>query len=175
MIIDARALLLTGPVGIGKSTVAEAVGELLAAAAVPHAVIDLDELHRRWPAPADDPFDLAMELRNLGALAGNYLGAGARRLVLAGVVESRADRRRYAEVLGTELTVCLLTADAAAIDRRLARRHGAEDTDGLRWHLARARELDGIFRRAGVEDFAVAADGPVTDVAKAVLAAAGWP
>ncbi|MFD9889438.1 AAA family ATPase [Amycolatopsis sp. NPDC059027] len=169
------ALLVTGPVGVGKTTIAEAVGDLLAAAAIPHAVIDLDALRGRWPAPADDPFDLAMELRNLRSVARNYRDAGAHRLVLAGVVESREDRRRYAEALGVEPAVCRLTAAEAVIDRRLARRHGPEDEAGLRWHLERARELDGIFRRAGVEDFVVTADGSVADVAKAVAEAAGWP
>lgn len=37
-----KALLITGPVGVGKTTVAEAVGDVLATAGVPHAVIDLD-------------------------------------------------------------------------------------------------------------------------------------
>ncbi|MET8756910.1 hypothetical protein [Lentzea sp. NPDC004782] len=46
-----RALLITGPVGIGKTTVAEAVGDVLAAASVPHAVIDLDWLRHCTPKP----------------------------------------------------------------------------------------------------------------------------
>ncbi|GAB2821190.1 DUF397 domain-containing protein [Lentzea nigeriaca] len=49
-----RALLITGPVGVGKTTVAEAVGDVLAAAEVPHAVIDLDWLRCFRPSPADE-------------------------------------------------------------------------------------------------------------------------
>jgi adenylylsulfate kinase-like enzyme len=43
---DARALLLTGTVGAGKTSVADALGDLLTEAAVPNAVLDLDWLCR---------------------------------------------------------------------------------------------------------------------------------
>ena len=84
---EAAALLITGTVGAGKTSVAEAAGELLAERRTPHAVIDLDGLRRFWPAPEDDPFSLGLTLRNLRDVARNFLNAGARRLVLAGVVE----------------------------------------------------------------------------------------
>ncbi|MFI5693495.1 AAA family ATPase [Kribbella sp. NPDC051586] len=168
-----RALLITGSVGVGKTSVAEAVGELLAGAAIPHAVIDLDWLARYWPSATDDPFNFALELRNLRSVARNYLAAGADRLVLAGVVESRAGRERYAEAIGVDLAVCRLSADLAVIRQRLMQRHGNGD-DGLRWHLRRSRELEQILDLAGVEDFTVATDRPVADVAKAVATAAGW-
>ena len=169
-----RALLITGPVGVGKTSVAEAVGDLLAGAAIPHAVIDLDWLACYWPSPTDDPFNFALELRNLRSLARNYLDAGADRMVLAGVVESRAGRERYAEAIGVDLAVCRLSADLAVIRQRLIQRHGSGDDDGLRWHLRRSRELEQILDLAGVEDFTVTTDRPVADVAKAVATATGW-
>ncbi len=70
---------------------AELVGERLAAAEVPHAVIDLDWLRNTWPSPPGDRFNLAIELRNLRDVARNFLDAGAVRLVLAGVVETHAE------------------------------------------------------------------------------------
>jgi adenylylsulfate kinase len=169
-----RALLITGPVGVGKTSVAEAVGDLLAGEAIPHGVVDLDWLARYWPSTTDDPFNLAMELRNLRSVARNYLDAGADRLVLAGVVESRADRARYAEAIGVDLAVCRLTADLAVIRQRLIQRHGSGDDDGLRWHLQRSQELEQILDLAGVEDFTVTTDRPVADVAKAVATATSW-
>lgn len=169
-----RALLITGPVGVGKTAVAEAVGDLLAGAAIPHAVIDLDWLACYWPSATDDRFNFALQLRNLRSVARNYLDAGADRLVLAGVVESRAGRERYAEAIGVDLAVCRLRADLAVIRQRLIRRHGSGDDDGLRWHLRRSRELEQILDLAGVEDFTVTADRPVADVAKAVATATGW-
>jgi len=165
-----NALLITGPVGVGKTTVAEAVGDLLAAAKVPHAVIDLDCLRHSWPSPADDPFNLALELRNLSAVARNYLDAGAHRLVLAGVLESRADRERYAETVGAKLTVCRLKADLSVIRGRLAARH--HDDESLRWHVNRAGELEQLYSTTWVEDFVVAADQLVSEVAQDVVT--GW-
>lgn len=78
----ARALLINGTVGVGKTTVAEAVGDLLAEAGTAHAVLDLDWLRQSWPAPPGDRFNFNMLLRNLRSIAGNYLDAGATRLVL---------------------------------------------------------------------------------------------
>ena len=104
--MPASALLVTGTVGVGKSVTANMIGSLLQARLVPHAVIDLDEIRRRWPAPPDDPFDFELELRNLQPMATNYLAAGARRLVMAGVCESRQDRDRLAVAVGVPLIVC---------------------------------------------------------------------
>jgi adenylylsulfate kinase len=165
-----KALLITGPVGVGKTTVAEAVGDVLAAIGVPHAVIDLDWLRHCRPAPADDPFHLELELRNLRAVARNYAGAGAQRLVLAGVLENRADRARYAEAAGAKLTVCRLKADLSVIRERLAQRHRHDS--GLEWHMHRAGELERIFASAWVEDFVVEAGRPVTEAAQDVVT--GW-
>lgn len=175
-ILAPRALLITGPVGIGKTAVAGAVGAALAEIGVPGAVIDLDGLASAWPAPPDDRFNLALELRNLRAVTRNYLDAGAARLVLAGVVESTEDRLRYREALGVELAVCRLRAAPETIRRRLVGRHidgnHVNDEAALRWHLSRATELERILDDARVADFDVSAESSVAEVARAVLAAA---
>lgn len=165
------ALLITGTVGSGKTSVAGRAADLLAADGVAHAVIDLDELGRAWPAPAGDPFNLELELRNLAAVARTYLAAGASRLLLAGVVETRAARRRYEQAVPVPLRVVRLDVDLTVVRSRLARRH-ADDPAGLRWHLDRAGELDAILRAARVEDATVPASaGTLDQVAAAVLAA----
>lgn len=51
----AVALMITGTVGISKSTTAAATGELLTRQGIPHAVIDTDDIRRSWPTPPDDP------------------------------------------------------------------------------------------------------------------------
>ncbi|MEU6721608.1 hypothetical protein ABZ897_60085 [Nonomuraea sp. NPDC046802] len=56
----ATALLITGTLGAGKMAVADALGDLLADAGVPNAVIDLGWLRRALPAPPDDPFQSAL-------------------------------------------------------------------------------------------------------------------
>jgi adenylate kinase family enzyme len=163
------ALLISGTVGAGKTTVADAVGDLLRDDGVPGAVLDVDWLRRAWPAPPGDRFNHQLALRNLGAVAANLPG----RIVLAGVIEDRADRDEYQQALGRPLTVGRLHVDLDIVRERLRRRHAGDDA-GLRWHLHRCGELDAILRDAAVEDFTVDGGGPVLAVANQVRAAAGW-
>lgn len=65
----ASALLITGTVGVGKTSVAEVVGDLLREARVSNAVIDLDWLSHAWPVPPGDGFNETMALRNLKSVA----------------------------------------------------------------------------------------------------------
>ncbi|WP_433430126.1 adenylyl-sulfate kinase [Nonomuraea sp. CA-141351] len=150
----AAALLITGTVGVGKTSVADAAGDVLAGEGIPNAVIDLDWLRRAWPAPSGDPFHGGLTLRNLRAVAANFLEAGAERLVLAGVIEHRDERARHEEVLGVPLTVCRIHVPLAETHRRLRTRH-VHDPQGLDWHLRRAGELADILDEARVEDFTV--------------------
>ena len=169
-----EALLLTGTVGVGKTSVAEAVGDLLRGAGVPHAVIDVDWLRAAWPPPPGDPFNRAIALRNLASVGAGYVAAGAVRLVLAGVVETRAEREGHAAALGQPLTVCRLVTTPDVVRARLLRRHH-EDDDARRWHLLRAGELDTILQASAVEDHRLDTAGlTVRDVAAAVLRKVGW-
>lgn len=172
-LLRSRAVAVSGTVGVGKTTVAEAIGELLRERSRPHAVIDLDWLRRGWPAPADDPFNAALGVQNLRSVVANYVAAGAQRLVLAGVVGSVADRAACADAVGGSLSVCRLVVEHAEIRERLARRHALEAA-GLAWHLNRLPELDSILDDAGVEDFTVHATGRThDDVAAEILLALG--
>lgn len=170
----ARALLVTGTVGVGKTSVADAMGDLLCEAGVPHAVIDLDRLCQSWPAPPDDRFHFRLLLRNLRCVARNYVDTGATRLVLAGVAENRAQRERYAEAVDAELNVCRLRLPLATVRERLAARHHGAPGE-LRWHLDRSGELDGVLDEAAVADFTVDATGRSAEAtARAVLDTAAW-
>jgi predicted kinase len=172
--VEPGALLLTGTVGAGKSTTADHVGELLAERGVPHAVVDLDELRRSWPAPPGDPFQQDLELENLRAVAGVYRRRGAARLVLAGVLEDRAARAAYAAAVGVPLTVCRLRLDVPAVRDRLDVRH-AGSPSVLAWHRHRAGELHAILEDARVEDAVVDVEGLApAEVAASVLRAVGW-
>ena len=171
---ERAALLVTGTVGAGKTTTAEVVGDLLREATVPNAVVDLDRLSATWPAPPEDRFNLGVQLRNLRDVSRNYLDAGVRRLVLAGVVETPEDRGRHAAATGLPLTVVRLRLDPAVLRARLVVRHEG-DADGLAWHLSRAEELDGVLDRCGAADATVDTTGlSRVEAARAVLVAAGW-
>jgi broad-specificity NMP kinase len=167
-------LLITGTVGSGKTTVADHIGELLIKRGVPHAIVDLDQLRRSWPSAAGDRFNSALALQNLSCVATNYWSAGARRLVLAGVIEQRSEVLDHEAAVGCAVTVVRLRAQDGVIAERLRARH-REDPEGLAWHLDRAPELDAILEQAAVADAEVDTTGrkPV-ELASDVLTAAGW-
>jgi adenylylsulfate kinase-like enzyme len=145
-------LFLTGAVGAGKTTVAEALGDLLAQQGVVNAVVDSDEIRRLRPPPAGDPFQLEVQLANIAAMAATFRAAGAQVLVVAGVIEGRADLdRARAAVAPGSATVVRLTTRPDALQARLAARH-ADDETVRAWHAARAVELTGILDASGIAD-----------------------
>lgn len=156
--MNTSALLITGTVGAGKTTTAEQVGLQLGEAGTPYAVVDLDEIRRCWPMPPGDPFGVQIELANLTALAANYFRAGAQRLVLAGVVETRAERELIQAAVGVPLTVVRLRLPLVVVRERLTTRH-ADDPDGRTWHLARAGVLEEILDAAAVADVVIDTHG----------------
>ena len=135
-----RVLFLNGAVGVGKSTVADAVGALLETAGIPHAVIDLDGLRRGWPPPEGDRFNSAIELANLRPVAANYVDAGARILVLAGVIEEAQAVDLYTDALGgVRPTVIRLRVDPADTEALVTE-------DGVEHFEMRGRSMSGWVR-----------------------------
>jgi chloramphenicol 3-O-phosphotransferase len=168
-----RALLLNGTVGVGKSSLAEAIAALLSTRRIPNAYLDMDEVRRKWPAPADDPFNSALAMQNLASLSSNFVRAGVERLVLAGVMETGAELEGYSSAVGMPLVTCRLTVEADVLRNRLRARHF--DDAELRWHLARAPELAQILDAASLEDFCVDVTAtPVSEAATEVAGLIGW-
>ena len=145
------SIVVNGTVGVGKTAAVDEIGHQLALRGIPHALIDLDELRRVWPAPGNDRFQTALELRNLAVLATSDRAAGAHVVVAAGVVETADQRAEYRTVLGADTLLVRLTASPDVVRERLTRRHGP-DHRGLNWHLERAPELAGILEGAEVDD-----------------------
>ena len=165
-------LVLTGTVGSGKSTVAAEIDDVLAELKVPNAAVDLDALVWQWPSTSKWNNDLLFE--NLASLWPNYQAHGATHLILARVLEDRAELDRYrAAVPGAEITVCRLTTpELLRLERLRERMPPGRSRD---WHLARTVELEGILANLACEDFEVEnGDRPVSDVAVEVLVRAGW-
>ncbi|WP_152365274.1 AAA family ATPase [Microlunatus speluncae] len=148
---DFQAVLINGTVGSGKTTVAQRLSEILHREGIPGALIDLDRLRECWPSPPGDPFNLAITLTNLRDVAANFRAAGARVLIMAGVIETAEQRRQHAEAVGGPVGLVRLTADLALIRRRLQRRH-ERDSAVRDWHLHRSGELDAILDRAAIDD-----------------------
>jgi hypothetical protein len=138
------------------------------------------------PLPDDDP---SLVAANLAAIWPTFEAAGAEFLIVAGVVVSAEQRKRYeAAVPGADLTLCLLRARPRTLAERVIRRGRAEGADSagaatgltlerLRENGASAGRFAALLDSRGIEDFAVDTDGvTVPDVARSVLAAVGdWP
>ena len=164
-------LVLSGPVGVGKTAVGGAISDLLAEARIPHAFVDLDALSVSWPTRGR--FNAALVDLNLAAVWNNFRAAGATRLIVSGVMETRDDLDRCRRAVpGAAIVLCRLRAAQAT---REARIRGREQGAVCEWHLARTVELEEILERAALEDYCVENGGPAaTVVAREVLARAGW-
>lgn len=171
--VGVPVLIVTGPVGVGKTTVAHEVGKLLRNAGVPYAVVDVDALASSYPPPPGDGFNSQMAFRNLAAVWRNYEAAGAQRLILAYVFENKAGLEPVKEAVpGAELTVVRLHASHEALRERVS---GRERGSSREWHLHRSVELAELMDRERIEDHLVRTDGlGVVEVARAVAEQTGW-
>ncbi|HYN32470.1 MAG TPA: AAA family ATPase [Ilumatobacteraceae bacterium] len=167
-----RIVLVTGTVGVGKSTTGYAVAERAASQGRSAAFLDVDELSRLWPARAADPFNTDLILRNLASLVGNYADAGAELLVLAWVVQDTDALVRLEEAVGASVVAIRLCASASTLEARLRQRHHGAEFDGLAWHLDRAPELVAIQDR-GLQLPIIDASGSISETVDAVLGTIG--
>jgi hypothetical protein len=163
-------LVISGSMGAGKTTVMGEVSDVLAAARLPHAAIDLDALGivHDAGAPSGD-----LMIANLRAVAGNYAAAGISRFVLAGAIESRSNLNRIRSAIGADaVIVCRLRASLTTMRDRVRRREPGMLQSQF---LERVAALEQLLDAAGVDAVIVDNDNrPVSDVAHDVLRASGW-
>jgi predicted kinase len=162
--------VITGSMGSGKTTLMAEASDLLAAAGVNHAAVDLDALgighvpEGAWP-------DLAY--RNLASVWENFALAGASQLLLAEAVETEEELDRIRSAIpDSDVVVCRLRATPETMQRRVLGRE-----PGMLQHtfVARVAELESILDEAQLEDFSLSnEDGSVTAVAREMLVRAGW-
>lgn len=164
-----EAVLLTGPFGSGKSSVAVEIADVLEERGVPYAAIDLDWLC--WGDPGDDRdgAEHRMLLRNLTPVVANYLDVGVSRFVLARSIHEAWQLDSLHETMGMPLQVVRLTAPWPVIEARLR----DDLTSGREDDLAEALEL-GPDVGAGLEDHTVDNDRDLREVAHEVVALLGW-
>src|SRR5215469_15174640 len=160
-------LVITGPVGVGKSTIANEAAWLLRQADVPHALVDLDRIEQCWPVPADDPWNERVTHRNLACMWANFREAGAGRLLLVRVLEDRSLLRHVAEAVpSAKITVVRLRAPLAVLHARIRAREASDPS----WFLGAATHTATVLEQARVEDHLVDnQDRPVAVVAGEVL------
>ena len=170
-------LILSGPPGVGKTTVAWEIFDQLVAEGLAPALADLDLLGACWPVPADDHYNERLRALNLGSTWRNFHAAGARCLIAAGVIESRESLAFYSGAIpSARTTLCRLHARNTELAARIAGR-GRERDSGVDRLTNRAFELSEQLADAGIDDIVVDTnDRSVAEVARTIRVAAGdWP
>jgi adenylylsulfate kinase-like enzyme len=114
-------LWLCGPPGVGKTTVAWEIYERVGRAGSAPAFVDVDQLGMCYPAQTGDPDRHMLKARNVAALRANFSAAGARGLVVSGVVDAGRELD-VGSLGGPPIMVCRLRADRAELGVRLGRR-----------------------------------------------------
>ena len=171
---NVAGVLLTGTIGVGKTTLAEAISERLHEAGLRHALLDLDWLGQVYPPPdAGDPFNDSLAVRNLAAIWPNFVDAGIRSAILAATVleEEQLDRIRSA-LNGCDLTVVRVAAPPDLVAARIRRRDVGNLLEDF---LRRTDSVADEIEQAGLDDFSVTNDERVpAEVAQEILGELGW-
>ncbi|MFT4233422.1 MAG: adenylyl-sulfate kinase [Microbacterium sp.] len=167
---DSHVLFIGGPSGLGKSTVAFALHDLLADLNVRHAVIEGDALDMAHPAP----WKQHLAERNLAAIWSNYRDLGYHRLIYTNTV-SVLEPDALAAAMGDapETTSVLLRASEETVSARLGQR---EHGESLERHLQRSIEsASRLEDRAPSTVHRMDTDGQTpVEIAERILAIVGW-
>ncbi len=165
-----EALLLTGIYGVGKSSMATEIADLLELRGIGYALLDLDFLNWFDAGRDDGPSEDEMLRANLVPVVGNYLGVGIRRFLVVGTLADAGERDTLVADLDMPVRVVRLTLRIEEIERRL----GADVTAGRAADLHEARaqleRSDGV----GIEDLAISNDRPIREIATEILDWLGW-
>jgi adenylylsulfate kinase len=166
------ALVITGPVGAGKSTIMRALSELLEQRSIRHIAIDMDHLRWVFPTPPGDRFGACLGFNNLAAIWPNFREMEPECVVIADVVESRAGTDTYlAAMPGTRVTVIRLHVPMPVILQRL---EGRQSEQTIEWYRQRAPELQEILERDHIGDLVIdVGDRTPEDTANEILQRVG--
>ena len=130
-------LWITGPPGVGKSTASWQLFTELARSGTRTAFAEADQLCMCYPAPPHDPGRDLIRARNTATVIRNFQAAGARRVIVNGVVDPAMGVQRYLLEQAAVL-VCRLRADPDEVVRRLVGRQ--RDSSDVRVLARRVRD-----------------------------------
>jgi hypothetical protein len=170
--LGASVLLVTGAVGVGKTTVGYEVRLRLAAAGVRHVMID-DEFSLFHPHANDDPKGERLRTQALRSLWSVYEGAGFSRLLLTRVIEWDADLDRVrAAIPDSEIHMFWLVAPFETLAERI---RGKGVSTAQEWCLQRAAELVKIWTNRPPEATRIETMGrDPRDIGSEIVAKSGW-
>lgn len=129
---------LYGPPCVGKSVTA---WELFthALSGEPRGYFDVDQVGMCHPDPEGDPGRYALKAQAAAALVRRLTQAGARTVIVSGVLDKRSLTHFVEDVDPVEVTYCRLRVDPEELRRRLQSRYGPKDVERA---LAEADEWD---------------------------------
>lgn len=151
-------IFLNGSYGVGKSSALDHLGDLLAEHGRAFSLMDVDWYHRSWPPSDDDPRNVVTEAANMAAVWDNYRRTGPRQPVVAGVLTSEQDRRRYAQVFSLPVRSVRLVATAPVTEARLRRRYTRHQGGALTWHLERHLDLSNQLALVDLDEVVIQTD-----------------
>lgn len=174
------AVLVTGPLGSGKTSVATEVAFLLERQGVRNAVVDLDWLC--WVGPDIGTDRLAALLHdNVRALVARFRVEGIERFVLSHSVQSTSEVARLRDAVApARLTVVRLEVSAEVAADRVRRRapadslvtaHDLSEQEAL-WDAATLLEADVVVRNDDDRPLSAVAAGLLAELA--AVAPAQW-
>jgi predicted kinase len=165
-------LVIAGPAGVGKTSVAHEVSAQLRAADIAHAVIDTDALDDVYPVP-DEQWRLTE--RNLASVWQSFRELGTRRLILVDVYTHRESELSWIRrASGADrLMLVRLSASERTLGERVGRREiGSAHDDQLARTLLQANELaeEAVPRASVIETD----ERTVPDIAAEIVELLGW-
>jgi hypothetical protein len=167
-----EVVLIAGPAGVGKTTVAHEVSLQLRTAGVPHAVIDTDGLDDVFPVAGDQ---WRLTEHNLANVWSSFRTRGVERLLLTGVYLHRPDELAWiTRATGADRAVLVeLAAPDAVLRERIDRREiGSGRESQQERTAAQARRL--AAERSPVAMLVQTGGRSVPAIAAEIVALLGW-
>lgn len=171
--MNTPTLIISGPVGVGKSSVANEISNVLCDQKIAHTLVDLDALTQTYPRPSDDPYGTGLAIRNLLNLWQNAKTLGSRNLIIARVIEQNSEISEIGKVVpDANFIVCQLQAKDETLVKRISQR---EIGSGKVGHIERALKLSASLRKSAPANITIETDEKtVVEIAKEIASLVRW-